>query len=144
MTAMTFIETLTQWAQGWGNGYAEIQRNGRGDRSRSTRSTRAASRAPGRRPHGLRRPRRRDARRHHLRHGPPADPEDVFHIHGLGDGIVGYSVVRFAAESLGLGLAAQTFGAAFFGNGASMSGILEHPGKLDDKARKNLRECVEG
>ena len=36
---------------------------------------------------------------------------------GLGSGIEGYSVVRFASETLGLGLAAQRHAAAFFGEG---------------------------
>jgi hypothetical protein len=47
----------------------------------------------------------------------PFAPRDVFHLRGLGSGIEGYSVVRFASETLGLGLAAQRHAAAFFGEG---------------------------
>ncbi|HYG68492.1 MAG TPA: phage portal protein, partial [Anaeromyxobacteraceae bacterium] len=141
MSSMTLRETLTHWAAAWGDGYAEIERDARGEPvalwpihpSRVTvrRTTsggvaydvRADVRVQGATMHGVR-----------------LAAEDVFHLHGLGDGLTGYSVARFAAESLGLTMAAQTFGAAFFGNGASMSGVLTHPAKLTPEARTNLRE----
>jgi len=72
------------------------------------------------------------------------ESEDMFHIHGLGsNGVTGFSVIRFAAESIGLGLAAQNFGASLFGNGIRPSGVLEHPGKLGPKEKKNLRASYE-
>src|SRR5690606_31438367 len=43
-------------------------------------------------------------------------------------------------ESLGLGMAAEQFGAQIFGIGANMSGVLEHPGELSDEARDGLRK----
>jgi hypothetical protein len=47
-------------------------------------------------------------------------PAQVFHLHGLGfDGLVGYSPVRMAARSIGLGIAQDTFGQAFYGNGTT-------------------------
>lgn len=68
---------------------------------------------------------------------------EVFHIPGLGfDGIKGYSPIRMAMEAVALGLAAEQFGAAFFGNGASPSGIIEYPGKLDDKQLQRFKESV--
>jgi phage portal protein BeeE len=64
----------------------------------------------------------------------------VLHIRGFGDDpLCGLSVARLAAESLGLTMAAQTFGASFFGNGANYGTVLEHPGKLSPEARVNLR-----
>lgn len=140
MTSMTFRETLTHWAMSWGNGYAEIQRSGAGAvialhpiHPSRVRVHRVAGRVV-----------------YDIRSDPTItggsfeivrlDPADVFHVHGLGDGLMGYSVVRFAAESLGLTMAAQTFGAAFFGNGASVGGVLEYPGKLAEPARDNLRK----
>lgn len=68
---------------------------------------------------------------------------DVYHLKGPGgDGLVGYSVIRMAAESVGLGLAMQEFGASFFGNGAHVGGALFHPKSLSEAARKNLEQSV--
>lgn len=65
---------------------------------------------------------------------------DVLHLRGLGgDGIVGWSPIRLARESIGLGLAAQAYGARFFGSDGRPGGVLEYPGKLTDKAFENLR-----
>jgi len=77
------------------------------------------------------------------------DPRRVMHIHGLGyDGMQGYSLVDYGRECLGLGLAAQKFGASFFGQGSRPSGILIHPNTLSPDAIKNLkaswRDMVEG
>ncbi len=69
------------------------------------------------------------------------DPVDVLHVPGLGfDGIKGYSVVQMAKQSLGLGLAAERYGATFFGNGAMPGMTLEHPGTLSPEAQKRLRD----
>ncbi|MEU8086329.1 phage portal protein [Micromonospora sp. NPDC049101] len=40
----------------------------------------------------------------------------------------GLSVIEHAAEAIGLGLAAEEFGARFFSQGTTMSGVIEHPG----------------
>jgi HK97 family phage portal protein len=67
-------------------------------------------------------------------------PEDILHVPGLGfDGVTGYSVVKYARECIGLGLATERFGAAFFGNGATPSLVIKHPGDLTDKAQKNIK-----
>src|SRR5690606_15080080 len=53
------------------------------------------------------------------------DAFDVLHIPGFGyDGICGYNPVRLAREAIGLSLAAEEFGAAFFGDGATPSGVV--------------------
>lgn len=68
---------------------------------------------------------------------------DVLHIRGLGfDGIVGYSPIRMAAETIGAGIAMERFGASFFGNGANMGGVLVHPAKLSATARENLESSL--
>ena len=70
--------------------------------------------------------------------------EQVFHVHGLGsDGIVGYSPIHLARQAVGLALAAEEFGARFFGNDARPGVVLEHPGQLGDEAHKRLRESWE-
>jgi hypothetical protein len=67
----------------------------------------------------------------------------VFHLHGLGfDGVMGYSVIALARQSIGLGLATEKFGAEFFGNGLHPGGVAEHPGKLGPQARKNIQESL--
>lgn len=67
------------------------------------------------------------------------DDTEMIHIVGLSfDGIVGKSVIEAARESIGLGLAADQFGGSFFGNGANVSAVLTHPGRLSDDAYKRL------
>ena len=67
------------------------------------------------------------------------DDSEMIHIVGLGfDGIIGKSVIESARESIGLGLAADQFGGSFFGNGANVSAVLTHPGRLSDEAYKRL------
>lgn len=132
-SSFTFRETLTSWALGWGGGFAEI------------------AWLPGDIVEGLYpiHPSRVGifvnpdfSLQYVIRnndgtvHGIPA--WRMLHIHGLGpDGRVGYSVCRVACESLGLGLAMQKFGASFFGNGAALTGILEHPSHFRDEEKLN-------
>ncbi len=67
------------------------------------------------------------------------DDTEMIHILGLSfDGIIGKSVIEAARESIGLGLAADQFGGSFFGNGANVSAVLTHPGRLSDDAYKRL------
>lgn len=56
------------------------------------------------------------------------------------DGIVGYSVIRMARETLGLALAAERFGSGFFGNGAIPKGIFTYEGKMDEQAERHWRQ----
>lgn len=67
-------------------------------------------------------------------------PDEVLPIGGLGyDGIRGYSLVGYARQSIGLGLATERYGAAFFGNGSRPGGVLKHPRQLSDKGRERLK-----
>jgi HK97 family phage portal protein len=67
--------------------------------------------------------------------------EQMMHLMGLSlNGLVGLSPIAQARESIGLGLAAEEFGARFYKNGANLGGVLEHPGKLSDEAARKLRE----
>jgi HK97 family phage portal protein len=68
----------------------------------------------------------------------------IFHVPGLGfDGITGYSVIAMARQAIGLGMAAEAFGARFFGNDARPGIVLEHPGSLGDQAYKNLKDSLD-
>jgi HK97 family phage portal protein len=63
-------------------------------------------------------------------------PTDVLHIPGLGfDGLVGYSPIAMAKNAIGLAIATEEYGAKFFANGAAPSGVLEHPGTIKDPQR---------
>lgn len=63
-------------------------------------------------------------------------PSEVIHIKGLTlDGMVGEDVVTRHADTLGISIAANRYGAAFFGNGAHVGGVVEYPGTLDPKQR---------
>jgi HK97 family phage portal protein len=123
MSAYTWRETMTSWALTHGNGYSEIERDG------SLRPIALWPIEPDRvNPV-------RDARGrllYEVNNGPTGQtvlqPRDVFHLKGPGwNGLKGYSPIDLARESIGLGLATERFGAAFFGNGATPGGVIEAP-----------------
>lgn len=137
--ALAFREAMMAHALLWGNAYAEVERNLSGNVTSL---------------HILRpdwmRPRRDDAGNLVYEYRHPSQgvsehyPRDIFHLRGLGfDGLLGYSVVKVAKESLGLGQAAERFGAKLFGSGARPSGVLEHPGTLSDDAARRLKNDFE-
>ena len=67
-------------------------------------------------------------------------PFQIIHILGLStDGMKGLSPIAAARQAIGLGLAAEEFGARFFGEGANVGGVAEHPGKLSEAGSTNLR-----
>jgi len=135
MTAVTFRETLMQYLLLWGNCYAEIERNASGKAlalwpmhpnrvkptwNRATATLEYKVRVEGRE--------------------VTLQPENVFHIPGLGDGFSGESVIGHARTSLGLSIAADEFGASFFGNSAIPSVLLMHPNTLKKEAKENIRD----
>lgn len=146
MTAMTFKETLTAHALGWGNGYAQIRRDmlGRPVELIPIHPQRVIVEClPG-----------TDQIVYQVMLGEKLNggltervtlmPQDVFHLKGPGgDGYVGYSIVKFASESLGAAIAAQQFGSAFFGNNSHLGGYLEHPNTLSEEAQNRLVSNLE-
>ena len=67
----------------------------------------------------------------------------VLHIAGLSyNGLVGFSPIQVAKESIGLALATEEFGSRFFGQGTNVGGVVEHPSALGEKAYKNLKESL--
>lgn len=143
MTAFTMLETVTQWGLGWGNGYGEIVRNGRGNAvevwpihpSRVEVKRDAAdlggrvwySVKPGDNSTGT-------AKR--------LESDDMFHLRGMGTGIEGFSVFRAASESIGYAMAARRHGSAFFGNGLNVNFALRHPNEMSEEAIKHLRASL--
>lgn len=134
--SFAFRETMWAWALGWGNGYAEIERNIYGDpvalwQLHPSRVT------PIRTPQGV------------LLYEVNNDgaeptylaPRNMFHLKGPSpDGLVGWSVIRMHARTIGLAIAQEDNAASFNANDSTPGGVLEHPGRLGDVARKNLEE----
>jgi HK97 family phage portal protein len=56
------------------------------------------------------------------------------------DGICGRSVIEVCREAVGVGIAAEQFGASFLGKGVAPAGILKHPGKLGKDAFQRLTD----
>lgn len=68
------------------------------------------------------------------------DGSDVIHIPCLSlDGVSGLSIIEQHRQGIGLGLAAEAAGAAFFGNGSRLSGFLS----VVKPMRKDEREDLE-
>ncbi len=72
------------------------------------------------------------------------DQSNVLHYRGLGDQLMGKSVIDLAKENLGLGKAAEQFGATFFGNGANMNGVIQTDSALSEKAYTNISNSING
>lgn len=149
MTSFVFRETLMTHLLLWGNAYAQIIRNGRGevvalyplmpdritvDRDENDRLYYEYMTSSGdakTMPSGIYR----------------LFPRDVLHIPGLGfDGLVGYSPIAMAKNVIGSAIASEEYGAKFFERGASPSGVLEHPGTVKDpeKLRENWQSVYGG
>src|SRR5664280_3839311 len=68
---------------------------------------------------------------------------DVYKRQGLGfDGFVGYSVIAMARKSIGLGMALETFGALYFGQGTHPGVIVSHPTSLSAQSQANLKASL--
>ena len=139
MTSFIFRETLMSHLLIWGNAYAQIIRDRLGrvqglyplrpDKMAVCRDengqiyytyTKNSDENPAIKPYGQ----------------VPLRKDEVLHIPGLGfDGLVGYSPIAMARNAVGMTMACEEYGASFFANGASPSGVLEHPGVLKDPAK---------
>ena len=141
MSSFVFRETLMTHLLLWGNAYAQIIRNGKGE---------VVALYP-LMPNKMSVDRGEDGRIYYTYNKGPDESHpkggstvtltarDVLHIPGLGfDGLVGYSPIAMAKNAIGLAIATEEYGAKFFANGAAPSGVLEHPGTIKDPAR--LRE----
>lgn len=64
---------------------------------------------------------------------------EILHLPGLGyDGICGVSPIRAARESIGMGLAAQEYGARLFGSGSLATGVLQTEQRLTQRQADQL------
>ena len=138
MSSFVFRETLMTHLLLWGNAYAQIIRNGKGE---------IVALYP-LMPNKMTVSRDEDGQLYYTYQKSqdelPKDggytvtlhPSDVLHIPGLGfDGLVGYSPIAMAKNAIGLAIATEEYGSKFFANGAAPSGVLEHPGTIKDPSR---------
>ena len=135
MSSFVFRETLMTHLLLWGNAYAQIIRNGKGE---------VIALYP-LMPNKMTVSRDENGQLYYTyqksQEELPKDdaytvtlhPSDVLHIPGLGfDGLVGYSPIAMAKNAIGLAIATEEYGAKFFANGATPGGILEYPGAVKD------------
>ncbi|MFJ9646734.1 phage portal protein [Streptomyces sp. NPDC101206] len=68
---------------------------------------------------------------------------EILHIPGmtLPGEVTGASPIAFARESIGLAMAAQTYGAKFFANGAMPGALIEVPGAMSEEGLARAREA---
>jgi HK97 family phage portal protein len=149
MSSFVFRETLMTHLLLWGNAYAQIIRNGKGqvialyplmpNKMTVNRDTNGQ----------LYYQYQRSSDEAHTMKGSMVilQPSDVLHIPGLGfDGLVGYSPIAMAKNAIGLAIATEEYGSKFFANGAAPSGVLEHPGTIKDpsKVRESWQQTFGG
>lgn len=68
----------------------------------------------------------------------------MFHLKAFAlDGVVGESSITMHREAIGVALALDRYGAAFFGNDATPGGVYEAPQALSDKAYARLKAELE-
>lgn len=135
MSSFVFRETMMSHLLLWGNAYAQIIRNGKGEvlglyplmPNRMTVDRDEKGNLYYAYQHQI------DESGTMKNETVYLKPEDVFHIPGLGfDGVIGYSPIAMAKNAVGMAVAAEEYGAKFFANSAAPSGVLEHPGTLKD------------
>lgn len=67
--------------------------------------------------------------------------DEVFHLRGFTlDGIRGVSVLEYARETVGLGLALDEYAARFFSQNAVPAAVITHPGAPSRNARRRIRD----
>ena len=67
--------------------------------------------------------------------------EEILHIAGLGfNGLVGYSPIKYHAETIGTGMAEQQYQSSTFGSGGRLSVVFVHPGHPHKTPNKEARD----
>ena len=136
MTNVVFWVGIISQTCLWGNGYAEIQRDGANrpramwplpaDKTRAVRENGVLVYKTTATPSGMER---------------TIQPENIIHIPFLSfDGLQGYSPVQLRRQGLGLNMAAERFGSMLFGKGSRPSGILTPAVELKPEAKQQLKD----
>lgn len=134
MTRFTFIKTLIVSTLLRGNGYAYIERDGKGDAV-------ALHLIPSElvtinRPKTLKEP---------IKYGiaglGTVESKDMIHILNFSyDGVVGISTLQHARHSLGLATDSESHAAGFFKGGANIAGILKADGHLAPDQKQQIKQ----
>lgn len=67
--------------------------------------------------------------------------DEILHVPAFSfDGLVGYSRIALARNSIGLAIATEKYGSRLFKNDARPSVALKHPGQLSDTAYERLKD----
>ncbi len=69
--------------------------------------------------------------------------ENMIHIRGMGNHLQGYSLVERAKECLGLGLAAQKYGAVYFRDSAAPNVVFHTQGDVPDEEKRAIIDAWE-
>jgi HK97 family phage portal protein len=142
MTSMEYREIMVGHIVAWGNSYSQIIWNKAGQVMELWPL----------------RPDRMQVSRDNTRPGKPkrylytlADgthqaflQQDILHVPGFGfDGLIGYSKITIARQSIAILMATEQFTGSFFANDARPGVALEYPKQLTDKALQNIIDSWE-
>lgn len=137
LSAWRFFQLMQTWVLLWGNAYAEIEVNGRGqvtalwpwrpDRVKVTREYDGGPLVYTYKMYGGK--------------TFTLPKERIFHLRGLSlDGVVGLSPIDIHRQTIGLSMAITEHGARFFANGARPLGVIQTDQALSDKAYERVKK----
>lgn len=141
MTAYNFRSVMWQWQVNWGNAFAEITREGDNPEGEIValwpihpslvQTCRDEDDSLYYRVHNL-----------NTHQDVEVEPWRILHIPSIitVDGYVGRGVIEHARESIGAGIAAEKYGANWFGGGSIPRIVIEHPGKWTADQRDSFRK----
>jgi HK97 family phage portal protein len=129
MSPFNLMETMQSHMLLYGNSYAEIERNGNGEPvalwilQPEQMQVKVVNGAVV-----------------YEYNGKDFTSDKILHLRALGhEGLLGYSPIAYAKETIGISQAMEKSGASFFANSSRPAGVLEHPAKLAEDAAKRLR-----
>ena len=136
MNHFTYHELMNDWLQGWGDGVAVIdnRRTGRAENLLPVHPSTVT-------------PVVSKGRLFYIINDPEMDvvgtffSEEVIHYKLFTSrGLWGRDPIAMAKDNIGLGLAAEKFGARFFKKGGNLKGVIETPNVLGDKAFTSFKD----
>lgn len=139
MTGQEFLEALAMQLVGWGNSYTLLAKNDKGTPMEAwpLASSKMTVEREGY---------ERVIYRYNHERGPVVYTSDkILHVKGFGgDGVMGLSPLSYAAQALGLTVAAEKYSSSFFKNGGRPSGVLQVEKPMNPQQRKDIKERYQG
>lgn len=141
MTAYNFRSVMWQWQVNWGNAYAEIVREGENPLAPVVEIWPLH-------PSQVKPCRDEDRNLYYEvldergQNPTELEPWQMLHIPSIitYDGLYGHGVISHARESIGAGIAAEKYGAHWFGGAAVPRVVIEHEGKWNPDVRRSFKE----